>query len=606
MLGIKKAWGVRKYFLFAIIMAGLFGFGLAIAGFFEIWEGKTTKTPHEPELASKNLGKQEQFVAKKYAVASSHPLATMAGVKIMQKGGNAVDAAIATSLVLGVVEPQASGIGGGGFATFYDAKNKRFISIDGRESAPQNANSQMFMNGDKERAFNDVVHGGLSVGVPGYVAMIYQLHLKYGKLPWQTLFNDAIFVAKNGFGVSQRLAVHLEQIEKHHLQDIDFKDWHIYFNGKTAKLEGEIVKNNELAKTLSNIAHSPYFFYTQYYADRIAKRLENTDANTGIMLASDIKNYKAKFSNPSCIIYRNNYKICGPEAPSSAITILQTLKILENFDLHAIYKKNPNEFIYITSEALRLALADRAAIVADKSFEAFDESLLLNANYAKQRAKLISYKKAPSIVASGLGGFAKSGQSDKSTTTSHISVVDQFGNALSMTQSIENFFGSFTMIDGFVLNNTMTDFAFNPTNTDGSPNINKIMPFKRPRSAMSPIIVVDVNTNKPVLIVGSPGGVRILSYILKTIVLALDAKLEPASNLAAPNFAKTNSSKVIELEKRAKYSLHSTTNFLEQKALEPNFNYDLTSGINMIACNTDENNCTAAADFRRQGLAFGM
>ncbi len=563
----------------------------------------------EPELASKNLLTQEQIVASKYAISTSHPLATEAGLKILQKGGNAVDAAIAASLVLGVVEPQASGIGGGGFATLYNSSTKTFVTFDGRELAPELANENMFLKDGKEREFYDVVHGGLSVGVPGYVSLINLMHSKYGRFSWSALFTDAINIANNGFSVSQRLAVHTEEIEKKYLSRIDFKDWHIYFNGLKAKKENDIIVNKELAKTLSYIKNSPHYFYSKFYADRISQRLTRLDVNKGIMLASDITKYKALIKDPVCIIYREVYKICGPDGPSSAVTIMQALKILENFNLSQVYKKDPNLVIYLANEALRLALADRAAVIGDRAFNEYNPMDLVDSFYTKTRSQFIDLQNTIKNIPIGLKPLSK--DTSKSETTTHISVIDSHGNAVSMTNSIENFFGSFTMLDGFIFNNTMTDFGFNPQNADSSPNVNKIQAFKRPRSAMSPIIVTNIQDGSVALVVGSPGGVRILSFVLKSIILALDIKLEPRVVLSAPNFASIAADGgKIELEKRAKYALINTKKILKDRGVIVDFENDLVSGVNLIASYKDPKDGSlkykAAADFRRQGLASGF
>jgi len=482
----------------------------------------------------------------KFMVSSANPLAAQAGRQILLSGGNAIDAAIATQMVLTLVEPQSSGIGGGAFLMYFNSKTGAIESYDGRETAPSTASPDMFLNSEgKPLDFFKAVVGGLSVGTPGLLRMLENVHKKHGKLPWRQLFESAIVLAREGFIVSNRLA---NLIAKDRFLT-KFPETKKYFYRATGKprAKGERLKNPLLANTLEKISiEGADYFYKGELASEIAKKVS---ANSGRLSVSDLNNYKAKKRPPVCLPYRK-WLVCGMGPPSSGgITTLQILGMLQRFNLANLGAASVRA-LHLISEASALAFADRNTYIADSDFIPVPVGGMLDPSYLQRRANQIPVFTAGGKRYPGMPGpvanldLAPSLPS-KGTSTSHISIVDSDGNSISMTSSIENAFGSRLMVGGFLLNNQLTDFSFMPTR-NGAPVANKIAPGKRPRSSMAPTLVFD-GSGKLVMVIGTPGGSRIIGYVVKTIIAVLDWKFPINKAINLPNF--TNRNGGIELER---------------------------------------------------------
>ncbi len=498
-----------------------------------------------PEGAS-GYAEKSGSTAKKFMVAAANPLATDAGYQMLKAGGSAVDAAIATQMVLTLVEPQSSGIGGGAFLMHFDGATVK--AFDGRETAPAAATDKLFRRADgKTMEFYDSVVGGRSVGAPGVLRMLELAHKQYGKLPWATLFAPAIKLADTGFAVSPWLHALLKT--ERYLKNDPVAAAYFYDGSGNPWPTGHVLKNAPLANVLREIATGGA---DAFYQGRIAKEIESKvkghPANPGMLTAADIAGYKARVREPICTDYRQ-WRVCGMPPPSSGgIAIAQILGLLEIKDIRRFPPgdgKLSVDAIHLFSEAGRLAYADRARFIADTDFVPLPGNSvkpLLGKDYLAERAALITDKSM---------GVAKSGMppvmtlawgldtSSELPSTSHISIVDQHGNALSMTTTIEDAFGSRQMVRGFLLNNQLTDFSFDSADVLG-PIANRVQPGKRPRSSMAPTLVFDKSTNKLVLSIGSPGGSAIINYVAKVLVGTMDWGLNVQQAISLPNFGSRN------------------------------------------------------------------
>jgi len=507
-----------------------------------------------PEIAT---GWQDKagWSAQKFMVAAANPLATEAGYQMLKQGGSAVDAAIATQLVLTLVEPQSSGIGGGAFMMHWDGKKVR--SFDGRETAPAAATETLFQDANgKPLPRAEGVVGGRSVGAPGVLRMLELAHKEYGKLAWHKLFAPAIKLAEEGFAVSPRLNALLtgerylqrDPVAAAYFFDKDKKPWPV----------GHILKNPALAKTLREIAsEGADAFYRGHIARDIAAKVQGHPTNPGGLTAADIAGYKAKEREPLCSDYRI-YTVCGMPPPSSGgVAIAQILGILENSKIGDYAPVNgviTADAIHLMSEAERLAYADRNRYVADTDFVPLPgkgASGLLDKSYLRQRATLIG-DKSMGRARAGVPAEVKVAWGDDTAldkpSTSHLVVVDGFGNGISMTTSVEDAFGSRQMVDGFLLNNQLTDFSWDSVDENG-PIANRVQPGKRPRSSMAPTLVFDKQTKKLVLAAGSPGGSTIINYVAKVLVGTLDWKLDVQQAISLPNFGSRNGPTEVEAGK---------------------------------------------------------
>ena len=517
-----------------------------------------TAIPLAPE-ASSGLKSKPGWAVKRLAVAAANPLAVEAGYQMLKAGGSAVDAAIAVQMVLSLVEPQSSGIGGGAFLMTWDGKAVQ--AWDGRESAPAAAKPTMFLRPDgKPMTVPEAIVGGLSVATPGVVAMLAAAHRQQGKLPWADLFQPAIALATAGFRVSPRLNALLSGETA--LRKADQAAPYFYDEQGQPRAVGYLLKNPALAAVLRAIADKgPTAFYSGPIAADMARRVHG-HTRPGFMTEADLAAYQPLQREALCGAWLR-YKVCGFPPPSSGtLTMLQILKIIEakGFGGEPLVQRKPSvPWLHLYTEASRLAFADRAQYIADPAFvrpPGGDWKSLLDANYIRQRAALIgpmSMKVASAGQPAGVK-VSHAAQADQPEFgTSHISIVDAEGRAVAMTTSIESGFGSRIMSDGgtglaggFLLNNTMTDFSMAPAGSDGLPIANRAEPAKRPRSSMSPTLVFDDKDGRLLLTVGAPGGPAIIHFTAKTLIGALDWGLNLQEAVDLPNFGSFNGPTILE------------------------------------------------------------
>ncbi|NQV55134.1 MAG: gamma-glutamyltransferase [Rhodospirillales bacterium] len=547
--------------------------------------------PYAPRIAA---------AAEKYMVVAANPLASQAGLEMLRAGGHAIDAAIAAQMVLNVVEPQSSGIGGGGFLLHFKKNSGAIEAYDGREWAPGSARPDMFLNFDgSSRKFSEVVPGGLSVGVPGLLRMLEAAHKEHGKLAWQKLFEPAIKVATEGFRISPRLHAMIKRDK--HLKKFAKTRAYFYTADGQAKPVGTKLVNKELADTFSLIQLIGVdAFYSGGIAQDIAKTVSASHINPGGMTVKDLESYRAIKREAVCSFYRKWF-VCGMPPPSSGgIAVQQILGILQGTDI-AKMKPGSVAAVHLIAEASRLAFADRNRYVADPGFVSVPVNRLIDPGYLSKRAKLISpYKSmgraAPGEVQSQSAGLNITPQTEKGNSTTHLSVVDALGNAVALTSSIESAFGSRLMVRGFLLNNQMTDFTFKPFHGD-TLTVNSARAGKRPRSSMSPTLIVD-GTGKLVLAVGSPGGPRIIGYVAQTIISALDWNMDIQAAIDAPHIINRNGATELE-SSRNWSSLKSQLEALGHTVKES----VMTSGLHAIRITGGR--ITGGADQRREGVALG-
>ncbi len=554
--------------------------------------------PPSPEAATGRSAKTHG-TAQRFMVAAANPLAASAGRDILRIGGSAADAAIAIQLVLNLVEPQSSGIGGGAFLLHWDEAGKRLVTLDGRETAPQSARPDRFIGPDgKPMRFVDAVVGGRSVGVPGTLKLLEAAHRRWGRLPWAQVLAPAIGLAESGFAISPRLNGLLSG-ETHLARNARAAAYFYEPDGK-ARPVGTILKNPAFAATLRAIAErGSIAFYAGAIAEDIVATVTGHPTNPGDLTLADLAAYKVEEREPVCGAYRV-WRICGMGPPSSgAVAVQQMLGILETRDLARL---GPGaQAAHWFSEAGRLAFADRNLYLADPAFIGIPLTGLIDRDYIRSRADLISPDKSM--------GRAKAGEPPNKRAqllapsegiengTSHISVVDADGNAVSMTTTIEDGFGARLMTaGGFLLNNELTDFSFLPEE-DGKPVANRVEGGKRPRSSMAPTLVFDA-FGRLYAVVGSPGGSQIIGFVAKTLVALLDWKMDPQAAVDLGNFGSRNGP--TELEKGTEAEAWKAA--LEAKGHEVRL-LDMTSGIQAIV-KTPEG-FVGGADGRREGVAIG-
>ncbi|MEX2615345.1 MAG: gamma-glutamyltransferase [Alphaproteobacteria bacterium] len=499
----------------------------------------------EPEAASGFTPKQA-VTAKSFMVAAANPLAARAGYDILNRGGSAIDAAIAVQMVLNLVEPQSSGIGGGGFLLHWDAAAKSLASYDGRETAPAAVGEDLFLGPDGDLVDRwDARVGGRSVGVPGVLRMLEAAHRDHGVLPWADLFTPAIELAEAGFDISPRL--HRLAGESRHLQRYRAAREYLFDAAGTPLPVGHRLVNRPFARTLRLIAaEGADAFYTGAIAHDIVAAIA-TPENPGLMTLADLAGYEAKQRDPVCAPYRL-YRICGMGPPSTGgLTVAMILMLLEPFDLKALGARSPAA-VHLYTQAARLAYADRNRYMGDADVTPVPAKSLLDPEYLRRRGALIDPEKDMGTAPPGdlPEQAGRGGETDEQPSTSHMSIVDARGNAVSFTTSIAIGFGSRVMAGGFFLNNQLTDFAFRPRR-DGVAHINRAGPGKRPRSSMSPTLIFGPDGELR-LAVGSPGGTSIIGYVAKTVIAVLDWDMDIQSAISLPHFANRNS-KDTELEK---------------------------------------------------------
>ncbi|MGE3175961.1 MAG: gamma-glutamyltransferase [Vicinamibacterales bacterium] len=506
------------------------------------------QTASQPELPSGWTPKTTQF-ATRDMVAAANPLAVEAGVTILGQGGSALDAAIAVQMMLTLVEPQSSGIGGGAFLLHYDGKAKTLLGYDGRETAPAAATPDQFMTLGTPLPFLDAVTGGLSVGTPGVVSMMAMAHAKHGTLPWAALFQPAIDLAEKGFPISPRLYTALAGTAERLCREKAVAA-HYLKPDCTPKDEGSLLKNPELAATLRAIAKDgPKAFYSGPIAEAIVNAVRSHPTNPGRLTLQDLASYTPTMREPICGPYRG-LRICGmPPESSGTVAVLQTLGILEHFDVPTL-APNSLDAVHLISEAYRLAYADRQKYVGDPDFVSVPVAGMLDPGYLKQRSTLIRMDRTMGVPTAGTPAGAEPRGLDDALalpSTSHVSIVDKDGNMVAMTTTIENGFGSLQMVKGFMLNNQLTDFSLSPSDAEGRPVANRVEPGKRPRSSMVPSFVFNASGDVEA-IVGSPGGSNIIQNVEKTLVGLIDWKLDIQAAIDLPNFG-AQTSATTEMEK---------------------------------------------------------
>ena len=541
-----------------------------------------------------------QPFAKEQMVAAANPLAADAGLEMLRAGGSAVDAAIAVQLVLGLVEPESSGIGGGAFMLLFDPKTKTTTSFDGREVAPSSARPGMFLDaGGKPRTKPSVIPGGLSVGIPGVIGMLEMAHQKHGKLPWARLFQPAIKLAEDGFPVGPKLARTIRNFKRGaNMPDIKARFYHA---DGTPLEQGEVYKNADYADTLKTIAAGgSRAFYTGEIAQAIVGAVRTAPVNPGDMTLDDLANFKPLEREPVCGPYRA-WRVCSMGPPSSGgVAIVQILGMLQRFPSSDLQPGTLSE-VHLRAQASRLAYADRARFIADPAFVKVPVKGLVDQDYIAGRAALIDPNKDMGTATAGdppekHAAFAPQ-RSPANHGTSHMTLVDKTGQVVAMTTSVESVFGSNVMVKGFFLNNTLTDFSLDPM-LNGLPVANAPAPGKRPLSAMSPTIVFDRGGDF-LLSVGSPGGPAIIGYVTQTVVAMLDGGKTPSQAIALPRQLNLNSPTRLEkspvndaLEPQLKAMGHATTVVMGEG-----------SGLHGIA--KVKGGYIGGADPRRDGVVIG-
>ena len=557
------------------------------------------KEARYPEFGNGRI-EQNLVSSKQYMVSSANPYASEAGMRVLSKGGSAIDAAIAVQMVLNLVEPESSGIGGGAFALYWDKENKSLQSFDGREKAPMAADGKLFQQGGENMNWWEALAGGRSVGVPGVVAMMEKVHQQHGNLPWAELFEDAIRLSEAGFEVSPKLGASIAKATNPALGRYE-ASWNYFFPDGKPLQAGVMKKNPELAKTFKRIALlGSNGFYKGQIALDIVNAARNTAAdNPGLITIEDMVAYKAIERPPVCAPYKT-FKICGMGPPTSGgMTVIQILKLLEDKNLSQYEPLSP-EAVHLFTQAGKLAYADRGKYMADADFVDVPVEGLINADYLRERARLIGLedmgKASPGIPPNANANWLVS-QSPEQPSTTHFSIVDKDGNGFSMTSSIEMAFGSTVMVHGFLLNNQLTDFSFSEEK-DGGLVANRVQPGKRPRSSMSPFMVFDESDNLS-MVIGSPGGSRIINYVAKTMLGVLEWDMDIQSAISLPHFVNRNGGTDLEKNTEAA-SLKEALEALGHKVSVR----DLNSGLHGITIN--RHGLQGGADPRRVGRAIGQ
>jgi gamma-glutamyltranspeptidase/glutathione hydrolase len=532
-------------------------------------------------------------------VAAANPLAVAAGVKVLRRGGSAIDAAIAVQAVLGLVEPQSSGLGGGAFMVYYDAKTHRVTAYDGRETAPKGATPAMFMgeNG-KPLSYGEAVLSGNSTGAPGAIAMLALAHRQHGIRPWRELFGAAEQMAGDGFVVSPRLAGF---IASNAFPQSAAPDVVAYFTKPdgTRYKAGDVLKNPAYAATLKMLAtEGPSALYSGQIADDIAARIHQ-GPRPGTLTAADLAAYRPKDTPALCRPYRA-YEVCSTQDPSGGSALLEALGLLQRTD---IARRGPNdpEAWFELIQAQRLMFADRDRYIGDPAFVNSPSPGLLDPAYLDARAKLIGDEAGPAPSPGHPKGAALAGpdRTIEPGGTSHMVIADARGDVLSMTTTVESIFGSGRMVHGYFLNNQLTDFSYSPVDKDGTPAANAAAPGKRPRSAMSPVIVLD-RKGRFVVALGSPGGPAILAYNLKALVGVLDWKLSVQQAFALPNVVARGD----RFNGETDLLSPSVLSGLEARGVHLTVGFGENSGLHGVA--KAPGGWSGGADPRREGVVEGF
>lgn len=556
----------------------------------------------QPEAAS-GFQEKPRVIGRRQMVVTANPHASRAAADILDRGGSAVDAAIAAQMVLTLTEPQSSGIGGGAFLLHLDARSRQVSAWDGRETAPAAADESLFTGPDgKPLAFFDAVVGGRSVGTPGVVRMLEAVHARHGRLAWASLFDAAIHLARNGFEVSPRLHallradrhLHRDPVAAAYFYDASGRPWPA----------GHRLRNPALADTLEHIAsHGSLALHSGPIAREIVAAVQSHPRNPGRLTEHDLAFYRPLERAALCTPWQR-FVVCGMPPPSSGgIAVAQILGILQalgNPRLTARAEGWLPEGAHAFAEAGRLAFADRNRYIADPDFISIPAGLL-DATYLARRAALIGERSMGVADA----GQPPAGASLEQPSTSHLSIIDAQGNAVSMTTTIEDQFGARLMVRGFLLNNQLTDFSF-AAKAGGMPVANRVQPGKRPRSSMAPTLVFErggPQAGRLLMVLGSPGGTQIIGYVARTLVATLQDGLDIQAAIDLPNLGSRNGPTELE-SGRAPPALAAA---LGQRGHETRL-IDMTSGLHGILRQCDRaGRCTltGGADPRREGLAVG-
>lgn len=558
--------------------------------------------------ASSGYAARPVLSAKKFMVAAANPLATHAGYTILKAGGSAVDAAIAVQMVLALVEPQSSGIGGGAFMLHFDGQE--VTAFDGRETAPAAVDAHLFEDANaKPLPFFEAIVGGRAVGVPGVLRMLELAHWQHGRLPWSALFAPAIALAEEGFTVSPRLAGQLSA-DRYLARDPVAAAYFFDENGAPWRT-GHLLRNPALATVLRSIAsNGAAVFYEGEIARSIVAAVNGHPTNPGRLSLADLRDYKAVQRQPVCTDYRA-WNVCGMPPPSSGgIATAQMLGILSNRKLAALAPaggKLDAEGVHLFAEAGRLVYADRERYVADTDFVPLpggSPAALIDPTYLASRAALIgerSMGRATAGVPLGIRLARGTDRSPELQSTSHFSIVDAQGRAVAMTTSVENGFGARLMVGGFMLNNQLSDFSSTAADADG-PVANGVAPGKRPRSAMSPTLVRERQSGRLVLVIGSPGGPAIINYVVKVLVGVMDWDLSLQAAIDLPNFGSRNGPTELERDRIAPELVEQ----LRQRGHVIRLS-DQNSGLHgiMLRQVDGEDRLLGGADPRREGTEEG-
>lgn len=551
--------------------------------------------------ASTGWADKPRVTAKRHMVVAANPIAADAGLEILRAGGNALDAAIATVLVLGIVEPQSSGLGGGAFLLVHDAQANKLTTYDGRETAPAMAAPDRFLRAGKPLGFREVVNSGLSVGVPGLVRALELAHQSHGRLPWSQLFEPAVKIARDGFPVSARLNGLLTWYGASRFSARARA--HYFDEAGNARPVGYVLKNPELTTTLARIAAwGASAFYTSGIAEQMVSAVRGAAPNPGDLTLEDLHSYRAVTREPVCVEYRSR-RVCGMGPPSSGgITVAQVLKLIEPLrSVQGADARMSVPALHIIAEAEKLAFADRNFYLADPDFTDIPKGLL-DETYIASRRRLIDETKAMQKAEPGQPPGSRADDNGLDATveregTTHLSIIDQDGNAVSMTATIEGAFGSGLWAAGFLLNNELTDFSPKPTDTQGRAIANRIEGGKRPRSSMAPTIVYN-QAGDVEAVLGAPGGHRIILYVVKALVGLLDWDLDAQQTASAMNFGDRGRGFEMEKSSAAPVITPRLQEMGHKVRLEK-----MTSGLHVIV--RREGLLEGGADPRREGVALG-